>query len=58
MEAKLALQLTVELFGNNNERLALQKLVSDDDSTMRSLLQHRSKHEKGQLPEKYHNQVF
>ena len=58
MEVKLALQLTVDMFENNNNKTYLQKLVIDDDSTMRSLLKHPSDHDKGQLPEKYHSQFF
>ena len=58
MEAKLALQLTVEMYETSNEKIKRQKLVSDDDSTMRSLLQHSSNHEKGQLPDKVPQPVF
>ena len=50
MEAKLALKLTIELFNKKNGSMYLSKIVSDDDSTMRSLLQHSDNHDKGKLP--------
>ena len=39
-------------------KITYKKLVSDDESTMRSLLQHPSNHEKGQLPEKIPQPLF
>ena len=33
-------------------------MVSDDDSTMRSLLQHKSNHEKGKLPDNVQEPIF
>ena len=50
MEASLALDLITELFDKWKGRIYVQKLVSEDDSTMRSLLQHKNVHDKGQLP--------
>ena len=50
MEAKLALELTKKLHIAKNERAYLKHMVSDDDSTMRSLLQHPCNHNKGLLP--------
>lgn len=42
MESKVALALTERLFGNSNGRLYIEQLVSDDDSSMRSILLHKS----------------
>ena len=42
MESKVALSLTEQLFNNSNGRLYVKHLVSDDDSTMRSLLTHQN----------------
>ena len=50
MEAKLALRLTEEIYRKKNGRVYLQKIVSDDDSTMRSLLRHQKNNDKGKLP--------
>ena len=50
MEAKMALDLTVDLHAKFNGRIHLGKIVSDDDSTMRSLLKHKAVHPKGKLP--------
>ena len=58
MEAKLALQLTVELFDKKKGKLHLNKIVSDDDSTMRPLLQHESNNNKGKLPPNIPEPVF
>ena len=38
METKLALKLTVDMFERTKQKINLYKLMSDDDSTMRSLL--------------------
>ena len=49
MEAKLALRLTEQMFANKNGRIYLQKIVSNDNSTTRSLFQHKKNHEKALL---------
>ena len=49
METKLELRLTEQMFENKNGRVYLQKIASNKDSTMRSLLQHKENHEKGLL---------
>ena len=49
MEVSLALDLTADLFNKTNGRIYLEKIVSDDDSTMRSLLKHNTLHDKGKL---------
>ena len=50
MEAKLALELTTNMFNDKKGKVFLNEIVSDDDSTMRALLQHKSNHTKGILP--------
>lgn len=49
MEAKLTLDLTKELFAKKGA-VWLKQVVSDDDPTIRALLQHTSNHSKGILP--------
>ena len=51
MEGDAALDLTKYLFNKNRGRVYLKELVSDNDSTMRSLLQHKANHEKDKLPD-------
>ena len=52
MESKVALSLTEQIFNNSNGHLYVKHLVSDDDSTMRSLLTHQNENnKKGRLPE-------
>ena len=51
MEAKLALSLTEQLSSTSNGHLYIEHLVSNDDSTMRSLLTHQSVNAKGRLPD-------
>ena len=46
MEASLALDLIMDMFNKMNGKVYIEKLVSDDDSTMRSLLQHKTVHDK------------
>ena len=41
-----------------NGNVYLKKLVSDDDSTMRSLLQHKTVHDKDQLQEDIPQPIF
>ena len=51
MESRLALTLTERLFSDSKGRLYIEHLVSDDDSSMRSLLVHKSSdNDKGGLP--------
>ena len=52
MESKVALTLTERLFSESNGRIYIAQLVSDDDSSMRSLLLHKSVNpDKGRLPD-------
>ena len=51
MEASLALDLIMDMFNKMNGKVYIEKLVSDDNSTMRSLLQQKTVHDKGQLLE-------
>ena len=50
MEAKLALSLTEFLFDETQGCVYLNEIVSDDDSTMRLLLQHETSNDKDKLP--------
>ena len=58
IEAKLALKLTVELFEKKKSNMHLNKIINDNDSTMRSLLQHTSNHDKGKVPKNIPEPVF
>ena len=49
MEATVALDLTTEIYTNSKGKVHIKELVSDDDSTMRSLLKHQTNHDKGKL---------
>ena len=51
MEVDAALHLYKELYQSSNQNLYLKTIVADDNSSMRSLLKHRSIHPKGILPE-------
>ena len=51
MEVDVALHLYKELYQNSNKKLYLKAIVADDDSSMRSLLKHKSLYPKGRLPE-------
>lgn len=51
MEANVALELSIKIFADSNGRLYIEELVSDNDSTMRSILTHKALNEKGQSPE-------
>ena len=53
MEAIGALELSEEVFAKYNGRFYIKELVSDDDSTMRSLLKHEDNHDKGKLKKTY-----
>ena len=50
MEAALALDLVKEMHSKSNGFVHVSQIVSDDDSTMRSLIKHETNHEKGKLP--------
>ena len=58
MEAKLALRLTEQMYDKKNGKVYLQQIVSDDDSTMRSLLQHKKNNDKGLLSTNIPQPVF
>ena len=58
MEAKLALQLTEELYTDKSGHIFRNKIMSDSDSTMRSLLKHKCNHDKRLLPENIPQSVF
>ena len=51
MEGVVALELMKKIFNKNKGKMYLKELVSDDNSTMRSLLQHKEHHEKDKLPD-------
>ena len=44
MEASMVLDLTTQIFNKYSGRVYIKNLVSDDDSTLRSLLQHHTTH--------------
>jgi len=49
MEPDAALTIYEELFYDSLKKIALQYIVSDDDSSMRALLKHSTNHSKGKL---------
>ena len=49
MEADAALTIYEELYYESQKKIALQCIVSDDDSSMRALLKHSTNHSKGKL---------
>ena len=50
MEINAALHLYKDLYQNSNKNLYLKAIIADDDSSMRSLLKHKSLYPKGRLP--------
>ena len=58
METELALGLATELHSLSRGRVFLHTIVSDDDSTMRSLLKHKKVDLKGKLPEDIPEPIF
>lgn len=58
MEAKLALELTLEMHTKTKGRDFVESIISDNDSTMRSLLKHKISNIKGQLDEGIPQHVF
>ena len=58
MEAALALDLVKEMHSKSNGSVHISQIVSDDDSTMRSLIKHKECHDKGQLPISVPQPVF
>ena len=58
MEASMALELITNMSEKSNAKVYIKGVVSDDDSTMRSLLQHKSNHGKGNLPENVQEPIF
>ena len=49
MEVDVALSIDKEMYYNSQKKIALQNIVSDDDSSMRALLKHSCNHPKGKL---------
>ena len=49
MEPDAGLTIYEELFYDSHKKIALQYIVSDDDSSMRALLKHSTNHSKGKL---------
>ena len=58
MKSKVALQLTTEIHSVSEGRAYIQHLVSDYDSTMRFQLTHKTKNEKGKLPDNILTPIF
>ena len=58
MEAELALDLVTEMHTVSQGRVFIHTIVSDDDSTMRSLLKHKKINSKGKLPEAIPEPIF
>ena len=58
MKASVVLDLTKYIFNNSNGEVYLNALVNDDESTMRSLLQHCTNHEIGKLPIEIPQPIF
>ena len=58
MESQVALELTIKVFNESNGRVYIEKIVSDDDSSMRAHLQNQSNDDKGKLPEEIPEPIF
>ena len=58
MESEVALQLTTKIFRDSDGLLYVAYIVSDDDSTMRAHLQHKSKEPKARLNDDIHEPSF
>lgn len=58
MESKVALLLTEKFFSNSNGRLYIIYLVSNNDSTIHSLLTHYSENVIGLFPEHMSSPIF
>ena len=51
MESRVALDVTIQLFQKYGGKFYIEYMVTDDDSTIKSMLKHKSKHDKGMLPD-------
>ena len=58
MESRVALDFAKDLFNESSQRLFIEHLVTDDDSTIRSLLSHSNESPRGKLPEEIPTPIF
>ena len=58
MESRVALDFTIELYESYGGKFFIEHMVTDDDSTIRSTLKHKSEHEKGKLPDNVPEPIF
>ena len=58
MESKVALDFTIQLYEKYGGKLFIEHMVTDDDSTIRSMLKHKSEREKGRLPDNVPEPIF